>query len=83
MIDVYAWSGCVAILSLGNEQSTLQDEHTYKYKVKMTCTGCSGAVTRVLKRAQDEGRCLRPHLETSWRSRSHDIPCLVTDDGTI
>jgi len=26
------------------------DEHTYKFNVKMNCGGCSGAVTRVLKK---------------------------------
>jgi len=30
-------------------------EHTYKFDVKMTCGGCSGAVTRALKKAQDNG----------------------------
>ncbi|KAH9856966.1 copper chaperone taha [Lenzites betulinus] len=27
-------------------------EHTYKFNVKMTCTGCSGAVDRVLKKTE-------------------------------
>ncbi|EPQ58712.1 hypothetical protein GLOTRDRAFT_98891 [Gloeophyllum trabeum ATCC 11539] len=27
-------------------------EHTYKFDVKMTCSGCSGAVDRVLKKAE-------------------------------
>ncbi|KAF9780416.1 copper chaperone taha, partial [Thelephora terrestris] len=27
-------------------------EHTYKFDVKMTCGGCSGAVERVLKKAE-------------------------------
>ncbi|KAJ3761484.1 hypothetical protein F5880DRAFT_1466768, partial [Lentinula raphanica] len=26
--------------------------HKYKYDVKMTCSGCSGAVTRVLDKAK-------------------------------
>ncbi|KAF9075256.1 copper ion chaperone [Rhodocollybia butyracea] len=30
-------------------------EHTYKFDVKMTCSGCSGAVTRVLDKAQKSG----------------------------
>ncbi|KAH8116950.1 hypothetical protein DFH11DRAFT_1741821 [Phellopilus nigrolimitatus] len=30
-------------------------EHVYKYKVKMTCGGCSGAIERVLAKAQREG----------------------------
>jgi copper chaperone len=30
-------------------------EQTHKFNVKMTCTGCSGAVTRVLSKAQNEG----------------------------
>ncbi|KAF9533017.1 hypothetical protein CPB83DRAFT_758798, partial [Crepidotus variabilis] len=29
--------------------------HKYKFDVKMTCGGCSGAVNRVLKKAQDNG----------------------------
>ncbi|KIO18133.1 hypothetical protein M407DRAFT_246563 [Tulasnella calospora MUT 4182] len=28
--------------------------HKYKFDVKMTCSGCSGAVNRVLKKAQDD-----------------------------
>ncbi|VDB82988.1 unnamed protein product [Peniophora sp. CBMAI 1063] len=30
-------------------------EHQYKFDVKMTCGGCSGAVTRVLERAKTNG----------------------------
>ncbi|KIK57783.1 hypothetical protein GYMLUDRAFT_45971, partial [Collybiopsis luxurians FD-317 M1] len=30
-------------------------EHTYKFDVKMTCEGCSGAVTRVLNKAKPAG----------------------------
>ncbi|KAG1803819.1 copper chaperone taha [Suillus plorans] len=30
-------------------------EHKYQLNVKMTCGGCSGAVTRVLTKAQQEG----------------------------
>ncbi|KAF8798052.1 hypothetical protein BYT27DRAFT_7069992, partial [Phlegmacium glaucopus] len=30
-------------------------EHTYKFDVKMTCGGCSGAITRVLEKAKAEG----------------------------
>jgi copper chaperone len=30
-------------------------EHKYQLNVKMTCAGCSGAVTRVLTKAQQEG----------------------------
>ncbi|KIY72129.1 hypothetical protein CYLTODRAFT_418113 [Cylindrobasidium torrendii FP15055 ss-10] len=30
-------------------------EHTYKFDVKMTCTGCSGAVTRVLEKSKTDG----------------------------
>ncbi|RDB21079.1 Metal homeostasis factor ATX1 [Hypsizygus marmoreus] len=30
-------------------------EHTYKFDVKMTCSGCSGAVTRVLEKARPDG----------------------------
>ncbi|KAF8654067.1 hypothetical protein AX16_003600 [Volvariella volvacea WC 439] len=29
--------------------------HTYKFDVKMTCGGCSGAVTRVLEKAKADG----------------------------
>ncbi|KAI1795793.1 copper chaperone taha, partial [Ganoderma leucocontextum] len=29
-----------------------QSEHTYKFNVKMTCSGCSGAVDRVLKKTE-------------------------------
>ncbi|KAJ6596928.1 hypothetical protein DFH09DRAFT_1133124 [Mycena vulgaris] len=30
-------------------------EHTYKFDVKMTCSGCSGAITRVLEKAKADG----------------------------
>ncbi|KAF8921266.1 hypothetical protein CPB85DRAFT_1159083, partial [Mucidula mucida] len=32
-----------------------QAEQTYQFDVKMTCTGCSGAVTRVLEKAKSDG----------------------------
>jgi len=32
-----------------------QMTHTYEFNVKMTCSGCSGAVTRVLDKATKEG----------------------------
>ncbi|KAG6866944.1 hypothetical protein C0991_003860 [Blastosporella zonata] len=35
--------------------SRSSQEHTYKFDVKMTCSGCSGAVTRVLEKAKAEG----------------------------
>jgi len=28
----------------------MSDEHTYKFNVSMSCSGCSGAVDRVLKK---------------------------------
>ncbi|KAF8522270.1 hypothetical protein BU17DRAFT_44976 [Hysterangium stoloniferum] len=31
-----------------------QQDNNYKFDVKMTCSGCSGAVTRVLQRLQDQ-----------------------------
>ncbi|CEL51568.1 Metal homeostasis factor ATX1 OS=Saccharomyces cerevisiae (strain ATCC 204508 / S288c) GN=ATX1 PE=1 SV=1 [Rhizoctonia solani AG-1 IB] len=30
-------------------------EQTYKFNVVMTCSGCSGAIDRVLKRTKDAG----------------------------
>ncbi|KAG1878054.1 hypothetical protein DFJ58DRAFT_753866 [Suillus subalutaceus] len=33
----------------------MASEHKYQLNVKMTCGGCSGAVTRVLTKAQQEG----------------------------
>jgi len=33
----------------------MSDEHTYQFDIKMTCSGCSGAVTRVLERAKTQG----------------------------
>ncbi|KAF9454521.1 copper ion chaperone [Macrolepiota fuliginosa MF-IS2] len=30
-------------------------EHTYKFDVKMSCSGCSGAITRVLTKAKESG----------------------------
>ncbi|KAL5511248.1 ATX1 [Sanghuangporus vaninii] len=35
--------------------SSTMAEHFYRYKVQMTCNGCSGAVTRVLNKAKDSG----------------------------
>jgi copper chaperone len=32
--------------------TTLQATHTYQFDVKMTCGGCSGAVTRVLSKCE-------------------------------
>ncbi|GBE82154.1 hypothetical protein BKA93DRAFT_779064 [Sparassis latifolia] len=29
--------------------------HSYKFDVKMTCSGCSGAVERALKKAESDG----------------------------
>ncbi|TFK76406.1 copper chaperone taha [Pluteus cervinus] len=33
----------------------MTEVHTYKFDVKMTCSGCSNAVTRVLNKAKDTG----------------------------
>ncbi|KAJ7774862.1 copper chaperone taha [Mycena metata] len=33
----------------------MAEQHKYKFDVKMTCTGCSGAVTRVLEKAKADG----------------------------
>ncbi|KAI5899425.1 uncharacterized protein SCHCODRAFT_02481155 [Schizophyllum commune H4-8] len=33
----------------------VQAEQTYKFNVKMTCTGCSGLVSRALHRAKGDG----------------------------
>jgi copper chaperone len=35
-------------------------EHTYKFNIKMTCGGCSGAVERVLKRL--DGECFSSNV---------------------
>ncbi|OCB86733.1 hypothetical protein A7U60_g6192 [Sanghuangporus baumii] len=35
--------------------SSTMAEHFYRYKVQMTCGGCSGAVTRVLTKAKESG----------------------------
>jgi len=32
-----------------------ETEHRYKFDVKMTCGGCSGAVTRALNKAKTDG----------------------------
>ncbi|KAF9564615.1 hypothetical protein CPC08DRAFT_684788 [Agrocybe pediades] len=42
-------------LSLSLSNKTIMSEHTYKFDVKMTCSGCSGAVTRVLEKAKADG----------------------------
>ncbi|KLO14867.1 hypothetical protein SCHPADRAFT_289055 [Schizopora paradoxa] len=33
----------------------MADAHLYRYKVQMTCGGCSGAVERALKKATTDG----------------------------
>ncbi|KIM49092.1 hypothetical protein M413DRAFT_95620 [Hebeloma cylindrosporum] len=33
----------------------MSEQHTYKFDVKMDCSGCSGAVTRVLEKAKADG----------------------------
>jgi len=30
-------------------------ENTYKFEIKMTCSGCSGAIDRVLKKLKENG----------------------------
>jgi len=34
------------------EDEVIQDEHTYKFDVKMSCSGCSGAIERVLGKTE-------------------------------
>ncbi|KZT09451.1 uncharacterized protein LAESUDRAFT_646815, partial [Laetiporus sulphureus 93-53] len=38
--------------------------HTYKFDVKMTCSGCSGAIERALKKAQADGKSLARSSES-------------------
>lgn len=39
-----------------NKQNRLtMSEHTYQYEVKMTCGGCSGAVSRALDKLKGQG----------------------------
>lgn len=42
-------------LSITPSMASEVAEHKYQLNVKMTCGGCSGAVTRVLTKAQQEG----------------------------
>ncbi|KAF9482788.1 hypothetical protein BDN70DRAFT_391918 [Pholiota conissans] len=39
-------------------------EHTYKFDVKMTCSGCSGAVSRVLEKAKADVTSYNVNLDT-------------------
>ncbi|KAG2078280.1 copper chaperone taha [Suillus decipiens] len=39
-------------------------EHDYQLNVKMTCGGCSGAITRVLSKAQQEVSSFDVSLDT-------------------
>lgn len=39
-------------------------EHNYKFNVKMTCSGCSGAVERVLKKLDGMHLASCPHPST-------------------
>ncbi|KAI6045786.1 hypothetical protein EDC04DRAFT_3137085 [Pisolithus marmoratus] len=33
----------------------MTEQHTYQYQVKMTCSGCSGAVSRALGKLKEQG----------------------------
>ncbi|GAC75787.1 copper chaperone [Moesziomyces antarcticus T-34] len=46
-------------------------EHEYKFDVVMTCSGCSGAVERVLSKLQ--GRPLPLHRPCRLDTRSHAL----------
>lgn len=68
-------AGCWNVERLTDHQSPayqltcIKSEHTYKYKVKMTCGGCSGAVSKVLERAKKDGKymhSLLPHLVLTY-----------------
>ncbi|KAH9926198.1 amino acid permease-domain-containing protein [Fomitopsis serialis] len=50
-------AGWEAVATEGDEQSIRFEmaSHTYKFDVKMTCGGCSGAVERALKKANADG----------------------------
>ncbi|KAF2648510.1 putative iron/copper transporter Atx1 [Lophiostoma macrostomum CBS 122681] len=48
-------------------------EHTYKFNVKMTCGGCSGAVERVVKRLDGV-----KSYDISLESQTAEI---ITDDS--
>lgn len=50
--------------------SCIKSEHTYKYKVKMTCGGCSGAVSKVLERAKKDGKFTHSFALASKKSPS-------------
>jgi len=39
-------------MSAVTEPAPVPVDHTYKFDVKMTCSGCSGAVTRVLSKKE-------------------------------
>lgn len=45
--------------------SSASASHHYKFNVKMTCGGCSGAVDRVLKRIPGSFTCLLPSCDPS------------------
>lgn len=47
----------------------MADTHTYKFNVSMSCSGCSGAVDRVLKKL--EGKPLVPITAPADSSPSH------------
>lgn len=50
-------------------------DHHYKFNVKMTCGGCSGAVERVLKKT--EGKIFIPFLVSSFSVMIRTRPDMI------
>lgn len=48
----------------------MADTHTYKFNVSMSCSGCSGAVDRVLKKLDGKQLPIRTQSERSHPSVS-------------
>lgn len=54
----------------------MSDLHHYEFDVKMTCSGCSGAVTRVLEKAKTSGEVhgFTVNLETQMVNVETTLP---------
>ncbi|CAF9910866.1 MAG: hypothetical protein GOMPHAMPRED_007214 [Gomphillus americanus] len=54
------------------------EDHTYKFNVKMTCGGCSGAVERVLKKLEGVSS-----YEVSLEKQSAEVHSSTLDYETV
>ncbi|KAG1756730.1 copper chaperone taha [Suillus paluster] len=56
-------------------------EHKYQLNVKMTCGGCSGAVTRVLNKAKEDG--LVSNFDVSLETQLVDVTGPIGEEALV